>query len=212
MSVESNEIVIYSASLRYIYIFISKSENMASIFYDFIKNDRLEERYQYWSVYDSQGKPFGSEIWMEHIQMINESLDATSYNLNNDSLEFGGNVFTSEVVKIMHFSNDARETAQRLLSRLKLGRDQFPEPICPRLFVSHKQEDARYAMRIAELAFKHGFDVWVDVLDPNLSQLGTHPETMKKVYPLIIAAIIELALINSTHVVACITKNSKYSQ
>lgn len=185
---------------------------MASIFYDFIKEDRLEDRYRFWSEYEDRGKPYGSDIWMENIQLINEFMDGSSSNMNSDSIEFGGSIFSNEVVKMMHFSHDAWETAQRLLSRLKMGRDQFPEPICPRLFVSHKQEDSPYAMRIAELAFKHGFDVWVDVLDPNLSQLGTHPETMKKVYPLIIAAIIELALINSTHVVACITKKSKYSQ
>ncbi|AEW01257.1 hypothetical protein A4D02_35815 [Niastella koreensis] len=81
---------------------------------------------------------------------------------------------------------------------------------CPRLFISHRQGDQDYALRIAQLAHKKKFAYWVDVLDPDLKILeGSNiPE---RLLPLVTACIIEMALINCTHVIACMTTKTRGS-
>jgi hypothetical protein len=76
----------------------------------------------------------------------------------------------------------------------------------PRVFVSHRMADAPYAERIAWLASrKAGLEYWLDVHDPVLrlasaALLPGHP-----VYAITVAAIIEMALLNCTHVIAAHT-------
>jgi hypothetical protein len=91
---------------------------------------------------------------------------------------------------------------------------------CPRLFVSHRQTDDAKARRIAWLAWDEGFDYWLDVidLDPALNQqvvalegaLGRALSKFEKA--ILTAAIIEMALLNCTQVLAVITSNTKGSQ
>jgi hypothetical protein len=81
-----------------------------------------------------------------------------------------------------------------------------------RVFVSHQQRDTAYAERIAYLATTHQFDYWLDVHDPTLALakqviLPTDPR-----YGLIVAAIVEIGLLNSTHVIAVHTSNSPPSK
>jgi len=87
-------------------------------------------------------------------------------------------------------------------------------PRDPCLFVSHRQADVTPALRIAYLACQVGFDYWIDVLDPFLSAFPTvgpsGPTPQQSAAA--IAAIIEMALLNSTHVVAVMTPNTKGSQ
>ena len=73
----------------------------------------------------------------------------------------------------------------------------------PRVFVSHRRADADYALRIAWLANQEGFDFWLDVLDPTLGGIAPGPDAS-----LAIAVAIEMALINSSHVVAVMTQNT----
>ena len=89
-----------------------------------------------------------------------------------------------------------------------------PQPIkCPRVFVSHKQEDEQIARRIAWLAVQKRFEFWLDVLDPPLqaflAQKGRY-STQARAY--FTAAIIEMGLINCTHVIASVTKQSRTSR
>ena len=76
----------------------------------------------------------------------------------------------------------------------------------PCVFVSHRRADLAQAMRIAYLACQEGFDYWLDVLDPQLGPFAP-PKSGAA-----IAAIIEMALLNSTHVMAVMTRNTKGSQ
>lgn len=85
----------------------------------------------------------------------------------------------------------------------------------PCVFVSHRQADVDQAIRIAYLACMAGFDYWLDVLDPTLSAVnamsgpsGLTPQQTASV----VAAIIEMALLNSTHVLAVWTPNTKGSE
>ncbi len=95
-----------------------------------------------------------------------------------------------------------------LLTRLRKLYGPLPKNNCPRLFVSHRKADKDCALRIAEIAAQNGFAYWVDVLDPDLQTLSsrTIPENL---VPLLTACIIEMALINCTHVIACMTPNSR---
>ena len=64
------------------------------------------------------------------------------------------------------------------------------------------------ALQVAALAWQEGFDVWLDVLDPDLASLtpGTHD------YALAVACVIEMALLNSTHLLAVLTSHTKGSE
>jgi hypothetical protein len=76
------------------------------------------------------------------------------------------------------------------------------------VFVSHRQVDDSKARRIAYLACNEGFEFWLDVLDPNLPGVGQNtPQSA-----LATASIIEMALLNSTHLIAVMTVNTKGSQ
>lgn len=79
------------------------------------------------------------------------------------------------------------------------------------LFISHKSTDQQLAERVAELAQGEGFDYWLDVHDPTLQAANGSalPEPIKA---MIIAAIIEIALLNSTHVIALNTPSSRNSR
>lgn len=98
-------------------------------------------------------------------------------------------------------------TAQ--LERLQQDRWEAPilRPILPpgsrpRLFVSHRQNDEECARRIAWLADSEGFDIWLDVLNPSLAGGGA------ALTPTAIATIIEVGLLNSTHVAVVMTPNT----
>ena len=91
-----------------------------------------------------------------------------------------------------------------LLARLKSNYQTIPVNKCPRLFISHQRADKNFALRIARLASNNKFAFWVDVLDPVLSSLPAINNNGSS-YQLLVACIIEMALINCTHVMACMT-------
>ena len=78
-----------------------------------------------------------------------------------------------------------------------------PAPKRPIAFVSHRQADRVLAKEAALLAQESGFDVWVDVLDPTLK--GFSAESPEPVW---IARIIDMALVNATHVVVVRTPHT----
>jgi hypothetical protein len=83
-----------------------------------------------------------------------------------------------------------------------------PRPRC--LFISHQRKDVDYARRIACQADHRHLDYWLDVHDPLLALVNQMPGTPLR--SLLIAAIIEIALLNSTHVIALHTVNSGRSK
>lgn len=82
----------------------------------------------------------------------------------------------------------------------------------PIVFVSHQRSDVAEAERIAHLARNHGIDYWLDVHDPVLRLANRTIPKEDLLYPIIIAAIIEMALLNSTHLIAVHSVNSMNSK
>ena len=78
----------------------------------------------------------------------------------------------------------------------------------PRVFVSHRQIDAAFAEQIAWQATQAGKDYWLDLHDATLRVANQTISPSDPRYALIIAAIIEIALLNCTHVIATHTPNS----
>src|SRR5271166_506522 len=81
-----------------------------------------------------------------------------------------------------------------------------------RVFVSHRQADVGIAERIAYLATQHGYGYWLDVDDPALNYVNTNASIPSPVRDMLIAAIIEMALLNSSHCIAAMTLNSAGSK
>jgi hypothetical protein len=80
---------------------------------------------------------------------------------------------------------------------------------CPRVFVSHRRHDSDAALRIAELAQQAGFEFWLDVLDPHLQWLAAVKPASPPAYFILVASIIEIALLNSSHVIAVLSKETR---
>ena len=83
-----------------------------------------------------------------------------------------------------------------LLQRLQGGGGSHPRP---RVFVSHRQCDQLYAERIAYLADKAGFNFWLDVVNLPL------PPVVATMPAIAVALLIEMALLNCSHIVAVYT-------
>ena len=77
------------------------------------------------------------------------------------------------------------------------------------VFVSHRSDpvDQNHAEQIAWHATEHGYEYWLDVHNPNLTYLNgsTIPTPAKEI---LIAAVIEMALLNCSHLLAVITQKS----
>lgn len=82
-----------------------------------------------------------------------------------------------------------------------------PVHLPPRLFVSHQRRNVDFAERVANLACEEGFYYRLDVHDPTLAGVNALPAAhpLKSV---LLAAVIEMALLNSTHVIAVHTEES----
>jgi len=87
----------------------------------------------------------------------------------------------------------------------------LPPIMCKRVFISHRQVDVVCAERIAYLATASNFHYWLDVHDPQLmvANQAQIPSLQKSV---LVAGIIEMALINCTHVLAVMTHNTRGSE
>jgi hypothetical protein len=105
------------------------------------------------------------------------------------------------------FGRGVPETLPRLLDDLirsrggaKWGQEALT---CPRVFISHRQADRVRALEIAKIAEQEGFQYWLDVLEPALLP-GNRTHSGREA-SLEIATIIEMALLNCTHVLAVMT-------
>jgi hypothetical protein len=99
----------------------------------------------------------------------------------------------------------------QFIGNATLDAEQKGRPSCC-VFVSHKQQDVAYAERIAYQATQNGLDYWLDVHDPNLVLVQQTLQPTDPRLPILIAAIIEIGLLNSSHVAAVHTSNSSTSK
>jgi hypothetical protein len=99
---------------------------------------------------------------------------------------------------------------QQAQTAAQLVRPGLPE--C-RVFVSHRQvqADVDIAERIAYRATLRGYGYWLDVHNPTLKYLdgSSIPRPIKDV---LIAAIIEIGLLNASHIIAAMTPHSAGSK
>ncbi len=116
--------------------------------------------------------------------------------------EFGG--AASSLTLLLDSLVQARSSAAAAANR----------PQRPRVFVSHRAADVVKAERLAWLADQAGFEFWLDVLDSNLLSIGraaaagvVSPATQAQ----LVACVIEMALLNSTHVLVTMTPNTSGS-
>jgi hypothetical protein len=84
-------------------------------------------------------------------------------------------------------------------------------PRTARVFVSHQRDDWREAERVAWHATEVGFEYWLDVHDPMLA-LATGNPLPPLVKSVLIAGVIEMGLLNSSHVVSLQTTCSRHSR
>ena len=99
----------------------------------------------------------------------------------------------------MLIKDDTRRYEERLRQKPTLLKK-----IGKRIFISHRQADKQKALEIANFLDQHKIEYWIDVLDPDLDNSQNNAIT--------IANIIEMALLNCSHVIALLTDNSKGSQ
>jgi len=78
---------------------------------------------------------------------------------------------------------------------------------CPRIFVSHRQKDDQEGLRIAKIASEEGFQFWLDILDPPATWLSAAKGGVvsPRGRQLLVAVVVEMALLNCSHVIALIT-------
>lgn len=103
------------------------------------------------------------------------------------------------------------EVLDGFLDRVDQASAKIGSPLKPCIFISHQRNDTARAERVACIIDHHGLDCWLDVFDPTLALANRLPtgDPRKSV---LIAAIIEIALLNSTHVIALHTANSAASR
>ena len=75
------------------------------------------------------------------------------------------------------------------------------------VFISHRRNDIKDALNIATHATQAGYDYWLDIHDPTLRALGD-ADIASPAKDILLAAAIEIALLNSTHVIALHTQHS----
>jgi hypothetical protein len=87
--------------------------------------------------------------------------------------------------------------------------EEIPGPR-PRVFISHRHADRDAALNMAALVRSWGFDYWLDVLNPDLLNLPptASPEPAQAVA---MASIIEMGLLNSSHLLVLYTDNTQGS-
>jgi hypothetical protein len=79
------------------------------------------------------------------------------------------------------------------------------------VFISHQRTDAARGVRVACIVDQHGLDSWLDVHDPTLTRVNALPSNDPR-KSLLIAAIIEIALLSSKHLITLHTANSLKSR
>ncbi len=116
-------------------------------------------------------------------------------------------------MQIFEYPIESKEWFDAALERLQNGRfsaiDATPSKPC--VFISHRQADYQEAIDAADILIRRGIDVWLDVEDPTLRRLSKRPNQRDPATRVLTALVIEMALINSSHVLAVLTRNTRGS-
>lgn len=80
------------------------------------------------------------------------------------------------------------------------------------VFISHRQADHAPALDASRRLNARGIDTWLDIEDPNLTAINALRRLSPFGWTLLTALIIEMALLNSTHVLALLTANTPGSR
>ena len=161
---------------------------------------------------------FGDE---QRIEQPRELRDVLLRYREHANFVLGLDEFAGALETLMRFSQDLVSDAPSPDSILaaKAALDGFIEntqriayasqSTVPRVFVSHRQRtaDMLYAERIACIAEQWGFRYWLDLHDPLLASLARTPLPLP-IHAVVTALIIELALMNCSHVIAVVTPNA----
>lgn len=112
------------------------------------------------------------------------------------------------------YQQDDGQTLWRTLNNLWSRPGSRSRLKCPRVFISHKQCDDSFARRVAWITKQQGFDYWLDVEDSLLTSLTQSGRTTfnNRTAATILACLIEMALLNCTHVVAVISPATQQSR
>jgi hypothetical protein len=109
-------------------------------------------------------------------------------------------------------SDEATRWFLEALERFLLAVDELGRgPTACRVFVSHQRRDVGYAERIAYMAHQQGFEYWLDIHDPVL-RLANNAKLPPAAQSVLIAAIIEMALLNCSHAISVQTANAQGSR
>lgn len=158
----------------------------------------------------------GIEYWQRYMGILSnilsdeiteEELEVIRIDITRELLEIDNitdyNVYNDPLNSL--YSRSPGELILTLLLRLlQKHRGNVPYNPCLRLFISHRKDDKDYALRMAYIARQCGFAFWVDVLDPDLRNASG-----KNLDHLYVACKIEMALLNCTHVIACMTPHTR---
>lgn len=158
---------------------------------------------------DVDGRVFGEAAWQNLVRqslIIYAQFKGDSEDIEADLSYDDKNLLDKEGLFAQLF--ELRRAFDRFLDaidREKFNRYRMPidgtQVNC--LFISHRSLDSAIAERVASIAQEHNYDYWLDVHDPSLGALnhlsGSFPATLRSV---LIAATIEIGLLNSTHVIA----------
>lgn len=120
--------------------------------------------------------------------------------------------FPTEVVGGTHWELQSEGTgwcgAELPSPKDRPGRAADARPV---LYVSHRKCDLQNALRLSWLADQAGFEVWLDVVNPNLQPLQSHvgagPLSLAQT-SLAVASIIEMGMLNATHLLLVMTPNT----
>ena len=168
---------------------------------------------------DIEGPVFGREAWQQFLKELlefyirlktdSESLEEA---LNYDE---GDSWAVDRLDMVLLELRRAFEQYLDAIDREKFNRHWMSSnsrvPSC--LFISHRSDDSDTAERVACIAQEHQYEYCLDIHDPSLGVLndlnGALPATLRSI---LIAATIEIGLLNSTNVIALWTSSASGSE
>ena len=163
----------------------------------------------------------GIETWLKYTSMLIEYLSVTEREkerLREYILKEIERNLSPETYESLRRNNDnyflPGETEKHILIQLlqELRAIKQKPNRCPRLFISHRSVDWMYALKMGQVAAENKFDYWIDILDVKLINVTNNTSLSEECRVILTACIIEMAIINCTHVITCMTPGTKGSQ
>jgi MTH538 TIR-like domain (DUF1863) len=119
------------------------------------------------------------------------------------------------VLRLSELRPDSDQLEAACLQAVRIFLGEIPAAVTPPkkpcVFISHQRHDSDKGERVACLVEHHAIDSWLDVHDPTLALVNQLPSNDPRRAALV-AAIVEIALLSSTHVIALYTEHSAKSK